>query len=72
MERDPKFTIEDAIAWQDLHLADWKVLLNDKVYQELHDAVKATNEGQTDPYAITRGCDLDSWLANYKHEYSPF
>lgn len=70
--RDPKFTLEQAIAYQDEHLAEWKTLLNDKVYAELHAAVKKSNEGVTDPYEITRGGDLDLWLGNYGNSYKPF
>ncbi len=70
--RDPKFTIKQAIAYQDEHLAEWKILLNDKVYAELHTAVKKSNKGVTDPYAITRGGDLDCWLGNYGNSYKPF
>lgn len=66
------FTMQDAIAYQDAHLAEWKVLLKDKVYQELYKAVKDSNDGVTDPYKVTRGTDLQSWLLNYGNDYSPF
>lgn len=70
--RDQEFTLAEAIAIQDDHLAKWKILLNDKVYQELYKAVKDSNDGVTDPYKVTRGQDLTSWLLNYKHDYKPF
>ena len=68
----PEFTMEQAMDIQDIHLAQWKVVLKHSVYQELHAAVKKTNPGVTDPYEITRGQDLDNWIANYGNEYKPF
>ena len=69
---DYEFTLQMAIAIQDHHLADWKIVLNHKVYTELHYAVKQSNEGVTDPYKITRGQDLTNWICNYGNDYKPF
>ena len=71
-ERNKGFTIEAAIDIQDVHLAEWKLLLKKKIYEELYEAVKKSNPGVTDPYLITRGQDLSSWVANYGNSYKPF
>ena len=67
----PEFTMDQAIAYQDAELARWKILLNDKVYKELHDVVKNSNAGVTDPYKVTRGQCLNNWLLNYGNDYEP-
>ena len=72
MRERPEFTMAQAIAYQDMELAKWDLLLNDKVYDELHTAVKKSNEGVTDPYKITPGCDLTNWLLNYGNDYKAF
>lgn len=74
MRDRPEFTLENALDIQERQLAEWMAILKPGVWRELRDAVKASNEGVTDPYKVTRGTDLDCWISNYKlgSSYRPF
>ena len=74
MRERPEFTMAEALEIQELHLAQWMKVLKPEIWRELRDAVKASNPGVTDPYKVTRGSDLDSWMANYMlgNDYRPF
>ena len=46
--------------------------IKQEIYQHLLQAVKMSNIGVLNPYAIKRGTDIQNWVLNYNNEYTPF
>ena len=61
------FTIEKAIAIQTEQLNKWKKILKKSVYIDLVIFATKNNKTISNPYLITRGSDLSSFIANYKN-----
>jgi len=63
-----KFTYTDALAIQREHLAQWRLKLNAECYTDLIDHVAKVNkrQGNTNPYDVFRGQDIDTFIANWK------
>lgn len=59
-------TIGDMLEIQKEHLSQWRLRLNDTVYNALEAACLESNKGQIEPYEIKRGQSLDTFIANWR------
>lgn len=60
-----EFTVEQGIAVQREHLAEWKTILKSKVYKALEQYATENNDEARDGYDIRRGNTLDNFVSNY-------
>ena len=60
-----EFTVEQGIAVQREHLAEWKTILKSKAYKALEQYATKDNDKAMNGYDICRGTSLDNFMANY-------
>ncbi len=65
------FTVEDAIKIQSEQLAQWKKLLQPKVYKDLEKWATEHNDKAESGNQIIRGTDMDNFIGNYFNSYTP-
>ena len=63
------FTLEDAKRIQDSHLAEWKTVLKEDVYQKLETIVKNIDKKNEElisknPYSVCRGSSISCIVSN--------
>jgi hypothetical protein len=65
------FSVEDGIKVQSEQLAQWKKLLQPKVYKDLEKWATEHNDKAESGNQIIRGTDMDNFIGNYFNSYTP-
>lgn len=65
------FSVEDGIKIQSEQLAQWKKLLQPKVYKDLEKWATEHNDKAESGNQIVRGTDMDNFIGNYFNNYTP-
>ena len=65
------FSVEDGIKVQSEQLAQWKKLLQPKVYKDLEKWATEHNDKAESGNQIVRGTDMDNFIGNYFNSYTP-
>jgi hypothetical protein len=65
------FSVEHGIKVQSEQLANWKKLLQPKVYKDLEEWATEHNDKAESGDDIIRGVDLDNFIGNYFNNYTP-
>ncbi len=65
------FSVEDGIKVQSEQLAQWKKLLQPKVYKDLEKWATEHNDKAESGDQIIRGTDMDNFIGNYFNSYTP-
>jgi hypothetical protein len=60
-----ELSVEKGIEIQQRHLAEWKIVLKENVYNELVLWTMEKNLEAKTGYDIRRGSDLSTWVRNY-------
>lgn len=66
--KNPEFTKEASISYQQRDLQIWKTVLTAMAYEALKAWAEETNESTIDPYEIRRGAELSTFVHNYAHK----
>jgi hypothetical protein len=74
MEKSHKIelSVEKGIKIQNEHLARWKTVLSEKVYNELVEWATSTNGEAMDGMDIRRGDDLINWVEDHSYILTRF
>jgi hypothetical protein len=65
------FSVEDGIKVQSSQLAQWKQLLQPKVYKDIEKWATEHNDKAESGNQIVRGTDMDNFIGNYFNSYTP-
>ena len=65
------FSVEDGIKIQSEQLAEWKKLLQPKVYKDLEKWATEHNDKAESGNQIIRGSDMSNFIGNYFNSYTP-
>lgn len=61
---EKSFTTQDGINIQTKQLLEWKSILKEECYWKLEEWATKNNNKAENGYNITRGTELDNWIAN--------